>query len=454
LTLARAGFRVSVVEGSDTPGGGLRTKELTLPGFQHDVCAAVTPLALVSPFFSSLNLNRYRLNWIQPEIPLAHPLDGRETVYLYRDLRRTASGLGRDGDAYLRTFARLVQHCVDLIPDLLAPMHFPRNPILLARFGLPAVLPAGRLAKIKFTGEHARALFAGLAAHSMLPLARALSSAFSLVLGMLAHAVGWPLVAGGTERLADALIAELRLHGVELRTNEWMNASNLDLKRGPILLDLSPKGLLNLLGDELPEGYRSSLERYRYGPGVYKVDWALERPIPWLDPGCLQAGTLHLGGTLDEITDSEAQVWRGEHPGSPFVILVQPSLFDEQRAPQGKHTAWAYCHVPHGSIHSMVDPIEEQVERFAPGFRSRILARSTMNAVQLETYNPNYVGGDINVGVQDLKGHFLRPVPSLDPYRTPVEGVFLCSSATPPGGGVHGMCGFHAARSALRWIGG
>jgi phytoene dehydrogenase-like protein len=233
-----------------------------------------------------------------------------------------------------------------------------------------------------------------------------------------------------------------------------MNASNLDLRRGPILLDLSPKGLLNLLGDELPEGYRSSLERYRYGPGVYKVDWALERPIPWLDPGCLQAGTLHLGGTLDEITDSEAQVWRGEHPGSPFVILVQPSLFDEQRALQGKHTAWAYCHVPHGSIHSMVDPIEEQVERFAPGFRSRILARSTMNAVQLETYNPNYVGGDINIGVQDLKGHFLRPVPSLDPYRTPVDGVFLCSSATPPGGGVHGMCGFHAARSALRWIGG
>jgi phytoene dehydrogenase-like protein len=303
-----------------------------------------------------------------------------------------------------------------------------------------------------FKGERARALFAGLAAHSMLPLERMMSSAFALVLGSLAHVVGWPMVSGGTQRLTEALVDELTSLGGELRTGEWVQDLPLAETESLFVLDVSPNGMLDLVGDWLPERYRSSLENYRYGPGTFKVDWALDAPVPWQDPDCRLAGTLHLGGTINEIARSEAQVWRGEHPESPFVIFVQPSLFDETRAPAGKHTAWAYCHVPHGSDQPMVEEIEAQVERFAPGFRKRILARSTMNSIQMEAYNPNYVGGDINVGVQDLTGHFLRPAAQLYPYRTPLEGIFLCSSATPPGGGVHGMCGFHAARSALRWL--
>ncbi|MGD2057903.1 MAG: NAD(P)/FAD-dependent oxidoreductase [Anaerolineales bacterium] len=453
IMLARAGFKVTVHEGAATPGGGTRTAELTLPGFQHDVCAAVIPLAVASPFFSSINLKRHGLRWVQPQIPLAHPLDEGPAVFLHRDLALTASELGEDRKAYLRTFAHLVNDCPKLLPELLAPLHVPRHPLQLARFGISAVQPAEWLAKARFTGNRTRALFAGLAAHSMLPLSRALSSAFSLVLGMLAHSVGWPFVSGGTQRLTEALIVELRNSGGEILTGEWVTASRLNLQAGLTLLDLSPRGLLELTGEKLPEGYRSSLETYRYGPGIYKIDWALEGPVPWADRRCLQAGTLHLGGTMAEISTSEAQVWNGEHPASPFVIFVQPSLFDQRRAPPGKHTAWAYCHVPQGSDRSMATRIESQVERFAPGFKERILARHTMNAAQMEAYNPNYVGGDINVGVQDLSGHFLRPARRLDPYRTPLEGLFLCSSATPPGGGVHGMCGYHAARSALRWMG-
>lgn len=452
ITLARAGFEVSVLEGASTPGGGTRTAELTLPGFHHDVCAAITPLALVSPFFSSLDLKRHGLAWVQPQIPLAHPLDGGETIFLYRDVARTASELGEDRRAYLRSFAHLVEASPKLMADLLAPLHLPHHPLLMARFGLSAVLPAERLASGRFVGERARALFAGLAAHSMLPLSRGLSSAFGLVLGTLAHSVGWPLVSGGTQRLTEALILELRNSSGEIHTNELVTASNFKLEGGLTLLDLSPRGLLELAGERLPEDYRSSLEAYRYGPGVYKIDWALDGPVPWHDRRCLQAGTIHLGGTMAEIVRSEEQVWNGKAPDSPFVIFVQPSLFDQRRAPQGKHTAWAYCHVPHRSDHSMVGRIERQVERFAPGFKDRILARHTMDAVQMEGYNPNYVGGDINVGVQDLRGHFLRPAPRLDPYRTPVDGLLLCSSATPPGGGLHGMCGYNAARSALRWM--
>jgi phytoene dehydrogenase-like protein len=441
------------VEGAEAPGGGTRTLELTLPGFLHDVCAAVTPLAVGSPFFSGLDLKKYGLTWTQPPIPLAHPLDGDESVCLYRELDRTAMELGSDRSAYLRMFNSLVSSWQELMPALLAPPHFPRHPIPLARFGLQAIWPAKKLAGTRFKGARARALFAGLATHSMLPLERTMSSAFALVLGALAHVVGWPLVHGGTQRLSEALVDELTSLGGELHASRWVQDLQLDDPGSLFVLDVSPKGMLDLVGDRLPETYRSSLKNYRYGPGVFKIDWALDAPVPWQDPHCRLAGTLHLGGTLGEIAHSEAQVWRGEHPEAPFVIFVQPSLFDETRAPAGKHTAWAYCHVPHGSERSMINAIEAQVERYAPGFRNRILARSTMNSIQMEGYNPNYVGGDINVGVQDLFGHFLRPVPTLDPYRTPLESVFLCSSATPPGGGVHGMCGFHAAHSVLRWIG-
>ena len=453
ITLARAGVAVTVQEGAQEPGGGTRTAELTLPGFKHDVCASVTPLALVSPFFSSMRLERHGLSWVQPPIPLAHPLDDGETVFLHRSLSQTASELGSDAKNYLHLFEALVRNCTNLMPDLLAPLQLPRHPFLVAKFGLKAVLPARRLAQMSFRGTRAQALFGGLAAHSMLPLERSLSAAFGLVLGLLAHTVGWPFVAGGTQKLTDALITELQLLGGELQTGEWVGVADLDLDRGPVLLDTSPKGLLNIFDGQLPDGYRSSLANYRYGPGVFKVDWALHGPVPWRDPQCLHAGTLHLGGALEEIARAERQVWAGEHPSAPFVIFVQPSLFDESRAPAGKHTAWAYCHVPHASEQTMTDQIESQVERFAPGFRDRILARAVMGPTKLESYNPNYVGGDINVGVQDLGGHFLRPVPAFDPYRTPVEGLFLCSSATPPGGGVHGMCGSHAARSALRWMG-
>lgn len=453
ITLARAGLAVSVREGSEDPGGGTRTAELTLPGFKHDVCATVTPLALVSPFFSTLRLERHNLRWVQPPIPLAHPLDDGETVFLHRSLSQTASELGSDAKNYLHVFGALVRNCTELMLDLLAPLHLPRHPFLLANFGLKAVLPARLLAQMSFTSRRAQALFGGVAAHSMLPLERSLSAAFGLVLGMLAHAVGWPFVAGGTQKLTDALITELQLLGGELQTGAWVDAANLELDRGPVLLDTSPKGLLNIFGGQLPGGYRALLGNYRYGPGVFKIDWALDGPVPWRDPQCLNAGTLHLGGTLEEIAQSEREVWIGKHPSAPFVIFVQSSLFDDSRAPEGKHTAWAYCHVPHASKRSMIDQIESQVERFAPGFRDRILARSAMGPAKLESYNPNYVGGDINVGVQDLRGHFLRPVPAFDPYRTPIDGLFLCSSATPPGGGVHGMCGSHAARSALRWMG-
>ena len=452
ITLARAGHRVTVFEGADTPGGGTRTGELTMPGYRHDICAAVLPLALASPFFSSLDLQRHGLRWIQPPIPLAHPLDDGETIFVFRDLGATAAGLGRDGQAYIRTFNDLVRGLPDLTPDLLAPLQVPRHPFMLVRFGLQAILPAKRLAGMRFTGARARALFAGLAAHSMLPLERPLSSAFGLVLGALAHTVGWPLAAGGTQRVSDALVTELERLGGHVHTNAWVEDLELEPDEGPVLLNLSPQGLLGLAGDRLPDSYRRSMKNYRYGPGVFKVDWALDGSVPWRDPQCLQAGTLHLGGSLDEIAAGERQVWQGEHPEAPFVIFVQPSLFDETRAPAGKHTAWAYCHVPHGSERSMTEEIEAQVERFAPGFTRRVLARSVMSAKQMEAYNPNYVGGDINVGSQDLAGHFLRPAARLDPYRTPVEGLFLCSSATPPGGGVHGMCGYHAARSALRWM--
>lgn len=451
ITLACAGKSVLVLEAKDTIGGGSRTEELTLPGFRHDICSAIHPLGVASPFFRSLPLRNFGLEWIFPEIALAHPLDDGSAVLLTRLEAGMIAGTEEDELAYRKLMRPLVDNWDSLLEDILGPLPFPpRHPFLLARFGWNAIRSAQHLAENRFRGERARAIFAGLAGHSMLPLERSPSASFGLVLGMLAHAVGWPIPRGGSQRIVDAMAAYLRSLGGEIRTGAQVNDLRELPRAGVVLLDVTPRQLLRIAGERLSGSYRRKLERYRYGPGVFKVDYALDAPVPWKVRECRQAGTVHLGGTLDEIKDAERAVWRGEHPERPFVILAQQSLFDPERAPHGKHTVWAYCHVPSGSKVDMSGRIENQIERFAPGFKDLILARRTYTAADLEQYNPNYVGGDINGGVQDLRQLFTRPVIRLKPYATSIKGVYLCSSATPPGGGVHGMCGYHAAREALR----
>jgi phytoene dehydrogenase-like protein len=455
IALARAGRSVCVFEVAGTVGGGMRSQALTLPGFVHDVCSAVHPLGVGSPFFRSLPLADYGLEWIQPSAPLAHPLDDGTAVMLERSVAETAGGLGPDAAAYRRLIEPLVRDWDRIAHDVLGPLgplRPPRHPAALARFGLSAIRSASGLAERKFTGERARALFAGIAAHGMLPLDRSPSAAFGLVLGMAGHAVGWPIPRGGSQRLADALAAYLRaLGGAIVTGTEVRSLDELPAARA-VLCDLTPRQLLRLAGDRLPGGYRRQLEGYRYGPGVCKVDWALDGPIPWRAKECGRAATVHVGGTLEEIATSEQAPWEGHLAERPYVLVTQPSLFDATRAPEGKHTAWAYCHVPHGSAGDMTERIEAQIEGVAPGFRDRILARHTMTAPAMERYNANYVGGDINGGVQDLHQLFTRPTARRVPYSTPVHGLYLCSSSTPPGGGVHGMCGYFAARSALRTV--
>ncbi len=450
ITLARHGLRVLVVEGSATIGGGSRSAELTLPGFTHDVCSAVHPLALTSPFFRSLDLTAHGVEWCMPPVSLAHPLDGGRAVFVHQSVAMTATQMGADAETYCRLYQPLVDRYPRLMQYLLSNLRLPQSPLLLARFGLSAVRSAAGLARTRFRGEEARAVFAGMAAHGMLPLEQKGSASFGLVLALSAHAVGWPVVKGGSQRIVDAMAAVLRSLGGEIVTGQMVSdLAELPSSRA-VLLDVSPRDLLKIAGNRLPRAYRDRLSRYRYGAGVFKVDWALSAPIPWTNTEIARSATVHLGGTLEEISASERAVGMGEHPDKPYVLLVQPSLFDAARAPAGSHTAWAYCHVPSGSTRDMRAIIEAQVERFAPGFRETILAASTMNAQQYEVYNPNYVGGDINSGVQDLRQLFTRPVARWDPYATPLKGLYLCSSATPPGGGVHGMCGYHAAQSALR----
>ena len=450
IALARARRSVLVLEAAETLGGGLRSAELTLPGFVHDVCAAVVPLTLASPFLSSLPLADFGLHLIQPQIALAHPLDDGTAAVLTGSVEQTAAGLGADGAAYARLMGPIVASWRHLVQELLGPFRIPRHPLALARFGLPGILPATMLARLVFREPRAQALLAGMSAHSMLPLERPVSAAFGLVLGMLGHAVGWPIVRGGSQRLADALVAYLGSLGGQTRTRSHVDSLAEVPRHRAALLDLAPRQILQLDGARLPAPYRRELARYRYGPGIFKIDWALDRPIPWTAEACRIAGTLHLGGTLAEVAASERGVWLGQPAERPFVILVQPTLVDSTRAPAGRHTAWAYCHVPHGSTVDMTEAIEAQVERFAPGFSSRILARSVRNAAQMEAYNANYVGGDINGGVQDLWQTWTRPAARAVPYATPNPRLFICSSSTPPGGGVHGMCGYHAARAALR----
>ena len=439
-----------VREGADEPGGGVRSAELTLPGFVHDLCSGVHPLVAASPFFRSAPLADHGLELVEPPAPLAHPLDDGSAVLLERSPTATAAGLGEDGPAYERLLGRLLRDWDAVEAAALAPLvRVPRRPVALGRFGLSALRSADGLARGAFRGERARALLAGCAAHSMLPLERRPSAAFGLVLLALGHRVGWPFPRGGSGEITKALVAELARHGGRVETGApvaWL--AELGSPR-LVLCDVGPPALARLAGDRLPEGYARRLQRFRYGPGAFKVDYALGGPIPWTAPECSRAGTVHLGGTLAEIAASERSAWRGEHAERPFVLLAQHTLFDPTRAPAGKHTAWAYCHVPHGSPVDMTERIEAQIERFAPGFREGVLARRVMGPAELEARNPNLVGGDLNAGAADLRGLLARPVARPVPYRTPVPGLYLCSASTPPGGGVHGMCGYLAARAAL-----
>jgi len=449
ITLASAGRSVLVLEANDTIGGGTRSAELTLPGFVHDVCSAIHPLGAGSPFFNSLPLERFGLEWIQPEIALAHPLEGGRAAALYRDVAETAAGLRED--AYGRLMRSLVRDWGSLVQEILQPvLHLPRHPFLLARFGVAALCPASLLARLLFRREESRALFAGMAAHSFLPLEAPASAAIGLVLGLAGHAVGWPLPRGGSQAIADALGGYLHELGGKIETGRRVDDLAELPKARVVLLDVTPWQFLRMAGDRLPPRYRRRLARFRHAPGVFKIDYALSAPIPWAADACRRAGTVHLGGTLDEIAAGERQVTQGRHPERPFVLAAQQSLFDSSRAPSDQHTLWAYCHVPHGSRVDMSERIEQQIERFAPGFRDCILARSCRATADLEMGNANLVGGDINGGAANLRQLIARPILSPTPYRTPLKGVYLCSASTPPGGGVHGMCGYHAARAALR----
>ena len=455
LTLARAGRSVRVYEAAATIGGGTRTEELTLPGFRHDVCASIMPLALASPFFRTVDWDALGVEFVQPDAPVAHALDDGRAVVLERSFTATAANLDEDrrtddGSAWRRLFGPLARDEAKLGRELLRPiLHAPRHPLALARFGLPALRSAAGLARSRFRGDAAQALFAGLAAHSMIRLDRPLTASFGLVLGMYAHAVGWPFVRGGTAAIADALAAEVRRLGGGIVTGYRVETLDDLPEARVVILDTTPQAAVDIAGDRLAPRTRRRYEGFRYGPGVFKVDWALAGPVPWTADGLRRAATIHLGGTLDEVIRSERQVAAGRPPDRPFTLLAQYQPWDPSRAPVGRHTAWAYCHVPPGSPIDMTDRIEAQVERFAPGFRDLILARSTRSPADIEAYDPNHVGGDINAGIADIRQLLFRPTPSVDPYHAGA-GLYLCSSSTPPAGGVHGMGGHLAARSALR----
>ena len=450
IVLAQAGCKVAVFEAENLIGGGARSAELTLPGFTHDICSAVHPMAAVSPFFkSSLPLERYGLEWIQPPVMVAHPLDDGDAAIVEKSINATARGLGRDAQAYTKlmnggdvtTGAAGAGACSD-------PMRWPRHPLALARFGLHALRSIGGLIDGRFVETRTRALFAGHAAHGMLPLDHTLTAGFGLTLGAMCHIPGWPMARGGSQQITNALAAHLQSLGGEIVSGTRVASIDQLPPAKMILLDLSPRPMLQIAGHRFPAAYRRALGRYRYGMGAFKVDWALDAPIPWTAEGCRRAGTVHVGGTFEEIARSEKDAWDGRSTEKPFIILSQPTLFDPSRAPAGKHIAWGYCHVPHGSAFDMLDRVERQIERFAPGFRERVLARSVMTTRDIESHNANLVGGDIGSGVSDLRQFFARP--TWRAYATPAKGIYICSASTPPGVGVHGMCGYHAAKRALK----
>lgn len=455
IALAEAGLGVRLFEANDVVGGAARSAELTRPGFRHDLGSTTHPLAAASPFFRDLPLSDHGLDWVHPGLPLAHPLDGGGAALLHRSLDETAEGLGGDGDAWERLFGPLVRDWPKLEREVLRPLlHWPRHPIALARFGLPALRSAEGLARSRFAETPARALFAGLAAHSLLALDRTATASFGLVLGILAHRVGWPCPRGGAGRISEALAAYFRSLGGEIVTGQRIESLEELPAARHVVLDVTPRQVVDVARDRLSARRRRTLDGWRYGAAAFKLDWALDAPIPWANSDCARAGTVHLGGTLEEIAAGEKAVEQGSVAERPFVLLAQHSLFDPTRAPDGKHTAWAYCHVPNGSTVDMTDRIEAQIERFAPGFSDRILDRAVSTPTDLERLDANLIGGDINGGTQDLAQMLARPRLSPRPYRLARAagdrpGLYLCSSSTPPGGGVHGMCGWHAARTLL-----
>jgi len=446
--IARSGKSVKVYEASDTIGGGTRTKELTKTGFLHDVCSAVHPTAAGSPHFQTLPLEKFGLEWVQPAYPLAHPLENGEAIIAHRSLEMTAEQFGADKKAFIDLFDPFVSNWESISKDLFAPLRFPNHPFLMARFGWFGLHSANNLAG-RFKTKKAKAYLAGHAAHSILPFNYLGTAAFGLVLGSSVHSVGWPVAKGGSHKITNALASYFKSLGGEIETGRRIkNLDELPSAKA-VLLNIAPKQFIELAGDKMPGKYRKKLSKFTYGPGVFKLDYALSEPVPWTNPECKKAGSLHLGGTYQEIATSERAVWNNEHPEKPYVLIAQPTVFDPSRAPEGKHILWAYCHVPNGSTKDMTEIIENQIERFAPGFRNTIIAKTSMNTADFEKYNPNYVGGDINAGAQSVTQLFTRPVARLSPYTTPIDGVYLCSSSTPPGGGVHGMAGFHAASKAL-----
>lgn len=450
ITMARAGCRVRVYEGGSTVGGGMRTLELTLPGFQHDICSAIHPLGFSSPFFTQLPLEKYGLEWVHPDVPLAHPFEDGTGAALYPSVEATAETLGPDAARYRQLMQPLAVDWEKIAPAVLGPLRLPSHPLALARFGFWGVRSTRNLVHTVFKGERAQAFFAGLAAHSILPMEKAPSAAFGLVLGMVGHRVGWPLPRGGSQKIADALAAYLVELGGEIFTDVPVTSLYELPSARAYLFNTAPRQMLDISGDRLPERYHRHLRRFRHGPGVFKIDWALSEPVPWRAEVCRHAGTIHLGPSFEEIALSERVIWNQQHCDRPYVLLAQQSLFDDTRAPDGQHTLWAYCHVPAGSTVDMTGAIEQQIERFAPGFQDCILARHTLNTAAFQAYNPNYVNGDITGGIQDFQQLFTRPAVRLNPYTTPAPDIYLCSASTPPGGGVHGMAGYHAAMTALR----
>jgi len=452
ITLAQKDFSVLLIEAKDQVGGGMRSASLTLPGFAHDICAAVHPMGVVSPFFQSLDLKSHGLEWIYPSASLAHPFDNGTAVILERSVDETAELLGADRERYRKLMKPLVNNWDYLIKEILQPLHVPERPMMLARFGLKARYSIEGLIKQHFENREARALMAGILAHAIMPTGQAGGAAFGLVLAAAGHTVGWPIAKGGSQSIADSLRDKLISLGGEVRTGEEVRSLNDLPPARANLFDVTPKQLAAVADNIFPETYLRHLKNYKYGPGIFKIDWALSSPIPWKAKECLRAATVHVGGSFAEIAESENAVWQNEHPENPFVILAQPGLFDSSRVPEGKQTGWAYCHVPNGSTRDMTDRIEKQIERFAPGFRDIILKRTTMNTAELEQYNPNYVGGDISGGAQGLFYRMMRPLGRWVPFSTPVKGLYLCSASMPPGAGVHGMCGYYAAKLALREV--